>query len=155
MLWYPAQIGQNSPRNDANCYAYIPKSKRGKIYALTNTLTKWTKIIVSHLIRKSESIQIKRRICKNKNIARTITGRNNTQKRWKRNIHLWVYPVLALFANHKTNSSMSMQRKVTFDTDAEYVGIDNRCSACISHEISDFIGNVSETKRSIKGFGGA
>lgn len=43
----------------------------------------------------------------------------------------------------------------TFDTDSAPIGIDNRCTACISHEISDFVGPLKETRRRIKGFGGA
>ena len=156
VLWYPDHIGRNSPRNDANkCASYVPTNKRGTTYALANKLTKWTKTLVSNLITISESIRTKRIIRKNKSIAGKIIGKRITHKRWKRKVHLWAYPVLALLANHKNTSSMSMQRKVTFDTDAEHIGIDNRCSACISHEISDFIGNVTESKRSIKGFGGS
>ena len=42
-----------------------------------------------------------------------------------------------------------------FDTDSATVGIDNRCSACISHQLSDFDGPVAKVDRTIKGFGGA
>ena len=41
-----------------------------------------------------------------------------------------------------------------FDTDANAIGIDNRCSACLSNDINDFIGPVTKTNRRIKGFGG-
>ena len=41
-----------------------------------------------------------------------------------------------------------------FDVDANAIGIDNRCSACISHDINDFVGNVTKTNRRIKCFGG-
>lgn len=41
-----------------------------------------------------------------------------------------------------------------FDTDAASIGIDNRCSACISHVIDDFEGPLTKVSRSIKGFGG-
>ena len=43
---------------------------------------------------------------------------------------------------------------IRFDTDSGLVGIDNRCSACISHKIEDFEGSMQEVNRSIKGFGG-
>ena len=42
----------------------------------------------------------------------------------------------------------------TFNTDSARIGIDNRCSACISHDINDFDGPVTKVNRSIKGFGG-
>ena len=41
-----------------------------------------------------------------------------------------------------------------FDTDSGAVGIDNRASACISHDINDFDGPLRKVNRSIKGFGG-
>jgi len=41
-----------------------------------------------------------------------------------------------------------------FDTDSGPVGIDNRCSACISHEADDFVGPLLDCNRAIKGFGG-
>lgn len=41
-----------------------------------------------------------------------------------------------------------------FDTDSSLVGVDNRCSACISHEKKDFIGELTPVNRAIKGFGG-
>jgi hypothetical protein len=42
-----------------------------------------------------------------------------------------------------------------FDTDSKPVGIDNRCSACISHDVTDFIGEIRPSNRWIKGFGGS
>ena len=42
----------------------------------------------------------------------------------------------------------------TFDTYSSVIGVDNRCSACISHEPSDFISELKPCDRSIKGFGG-
>jgi len=41
-----------------------------------------------------------------------------------------------------------------FDTDSGPVGIDNRCSACISNCIEDFIDTPRQSSRVIKGFGG-
>ena len=43
----------------------------------------------------------------------------------------------------------------TFDTDSTTVGIDNRCTACISDDVHDFIGPLQDSKRVIKGFGGS
>ena len=43
---------------------------------------------------------------------------------------------------------------LNIDTDSGPVGIDNTCSACISHCIGDFQGSVTACNRSIKGFGG-
>jgi len=41
-----------------------------------------------------------------------------------------------------------------FDSDSTLVGIDNRCSACITHVRSDIPGEVIPCTRVIKGFGG-
>ncbi len=41
-----------------------------------------------------------------------------------------------------------------FDTDSQIIGIDNRASACISNEKTDFIGKVTRIHRIVKGFGG-
>ena len=49
----------------------------------------------------------------------------------------------------------SQERIVKFDTDAKPIGVDNRCSACISPYIEDFIGPLEETNKTIKGFDGA
>ena len=43
-------------------------------------------------------------------------------------------------------------REVTFDTDSNAIGFDNRCSACISNKIEDFEGPVKLTNRTIKAF---
>ena len=49
----------------------------------------------------------------------------------------------------------SEERMVKFDTDAKPIGVDNRCSACISPHIEDFIGPLEDTNKTIKGFTGA
>jgi len=49
----------------------------------------------------------------------------------------------------------SGQHQMRFDTDSGPIGIDNRCSGCISHNIDDFVdGKVTKLNRAIKGFGG-
>jgi hypothetical protein len=44
--------------------------------------------------------------------------------------------------------------EVRFDTDSHSIGIDNRCSKCISPDPLDFIGKVENTNTTISGFGG-
>ena len=41
-----------------------------------------------------------------------------------------------------------------FDTDSFSIGVDNRCSGCISHRIEDFEGRLIDTDKSVRGFGG-
>ena len=42
-----------------------------------------------------------------------------------------------------------------FDTDSARIGIDNRCSGCISHRVEDFEGPLTDTDKTIRGFGGS
>ena len=49
----------------------------------------------------------------------------------------------------------SQERIVKFDTNAKPIGVDNRCSACISPYIEDFIRPLEDTNKTIKGFAGA
>ena len=50
-------------------------------------------------------------------------------------------------SKHTTNAS--------FDTDSGRVGIDNRCSSCMSNKSSNFDGELRPVKRVITGFGGS
>ena len=63
---------------------------------------------------------------------------------------LFVYAAIAMSAAtpHPTTATR-------FDTDSGPVGIDNRCTACISHQIEDFSDVPQATNRVIKGVGGA
>ena len=45
-------------------------------------------------------------------------------------------------------------KQLGYDSDSAIVGIDNRCSACISHIKSDFNGTLKKTTKVIQGFGG-
>ena len=49
----------------------------------------------------------------------------------------------------------TQERIVKFDTDAKPIGVDNRCSTCISPYIEDFIGPPEDTNKTIKGSAGA
>ena len=51
-------------------------------------------------------------------------------------------------------ASAHTERQTRFDTDSDIVGVDNRCSGCISHVKEDFIGELKPCNRAIKGFGG-
>ena len=56
----------------------------------------------------------------------------------------------------QANATIAKEREVRFDTDSANVGVDNRCSACISHEAADFVqGTLKPCNRVVKGFGGS
>lgn len=44
--------------------------------------------------------------------------------------------------------------KASFGVDTYLIGIDNRCSAAISHCVSDFVGKLTTCNDKIKGYGG-
>jgi hypothetical protein len=47
--------------------------------------------------------------------------------------------VLAMHAR----TAVSTERMTQFDTDGEWVGVDNRCTGCISHVRSDFVSDLT------------
>jgi hypothetical protein len=56
----------------------------------------------------------------------------------------------------QASATIAKEREVRFDTDSSYIGVDNRCSACISHEAADFeVGTLKPCNRIVKGFGGS
>jgi hypothetical protein len=57
---------------------------------------------------------------------------------------------MCLITSHSHRPSASTQ----FDTDSAPVGIDNRCSVCMSHLKSDFVGDLTETTLAVTGFHG-
>ena len=68
----------------------------------------------------------------------------------RRYVRIMACSVVALEvkANKRTNV-------IRFDTDSAPVGIDNRCTGCISHIAEDFVGQLRDSNKSIKGFGGS
>ena len=76
----------------------------------------------------------------------------------------WPIPTFSSFRQrHLGQSSLacpakqiaSQERIVKFVTDTKPIRVDNRCSACISPYIEDFIGPLEDTNKTIKGFAGA
>ena len=51
-------------------------------------------------------------------------------------------------------ASTKFHHVIRLDTNSETIGVDNRATACISHKIDDFIGDLQETNRVIKGYMG-
>jgi hypothetical protein len=44
--------------------------------------------------------------------------------------------------------------KIVFDTDSGAMGIDNRCSVCMSHIKADFVGELIQDRLAVTGFHG-
>jgi hypothetical protein len=60
-------------------------------------------------------------------------------------------PITCLTTTYPAGSN---SRAFAFDTDSAPVGIDNRCSVCMSHIKSDFIGDLQEAQHAVTGFHG-
>ena len=149
MAFYPSMIGSNQKSDED---IYTPKRKRGTIYRMRKFIE--TKCIMVY----DKLINIK---FDSNNRLRTDARPRMQNKRWSQNRakHSLKYSttivsaVIAMSAGHDRWQDRK-QRKINFDSDARSIGIDNRCSACMSHKIDDFIGTPRESKRTIKGFGG-
>ena len=50
------------------------------------------------------------------------------------------------------SATTAAQNHASFDTDSDPVGVDNRCSECIFHKVTDFIGELAYCNRITKGF---
>jgi hypothetical protein len=74
-----------------------------------------------------------------------------TGYRYQRTTQFAAMSVLAMLAH----ATVSTERETRFDTDSADIGIDNRCSACISHVESDLEGPLMHCNRVVKGFCGS
>ncbi len=111
--------------------SYVPKSQR-------NLLSKTFWLLTQPLRDKTYEV-----------IDRFTWGiaRARMNRRW-----LFSFNATLIYeAQHETTK----EREVTFDTDSDAIGIDNRCSACISHKAEDFVGELKRSERAIKGFAGS
>ena len=76
------------------------------------------------------------------------------QKHSAHRIHMRPQAILALQVLALTATGARRPEQVRFDMDSCSIGIDNHCSACISHDIADFVDTPRPVSGSIKGFGG-
>ena len=159
-------------------YRYTPKSKRWKrlrainkqanqiLSSIWNPISSW---FLSHETTwKSYKTRLKtRRKVKSAHTTAEKMQKDETdnepfsKERWKRRRRSrYAPPPLSLFIQNAVAMDTNAEGEpihvnvAKFDTDSMKIGIDNRCSACISYDINDFEGPVIKVNRSIKGFGG-
>ena len=65
-------------------------------------------------------------------------------------LRLYAMAVLAM----ASPNSLPRTEGAPYDSDSRLVGVDNRCSGCITHQRADIPGTLKECNRVIKGFGG-
>ena len=119
---------------------YTPKRRRGilwNIQSYINKVLRPNKPI--HVATKSNRTRWKRR----KRIAPT--------NRFNRMTTMLLSLAATMNDGYDLNKTVNVTR---FDTDSFPIGIDNRCSGCISPVAEDFEGPLRECNRSIKGFRG-
>jgi hypothetical protein len=87
-----------------------------------------------------------RRVKSNRNIRTTISC-------YKMKTTTRTMMAMSVFAM-QAHATVATERKAVFDTNLDVVGVDNRCTGCISHIKEDFVGLLTATNRVVKGFGG-
>ena len=156
VIVYPDSIGRRTEvYHSRSGKEYVPKSKRGKIRkAITEVSSRYIFKWAETVTKWCESINLKRRPRKY-DPKKFMKGRSVIKKYMERASRIIAYSVVAMTAGNTQSKSKEEQIVARFDTDSDEIGIDNRCSACISHKIEDFIGAPIETNKTIKGFGGS
>jgi hypothetical protein len=126
-----------------------------------NNSTKWLHDLMSCIQMKSYAILNKVaenisniKIKRNQRSNITIRSRQRSIPKTMQRVFI---SVLALQAVTVMSSKTGKHRIITtFDTDSEPIGVDNRCTtACISHVSTDFVGPLSDSGRTIRGFAGS
>ena len=73
-----------------------------------------------------------------------------------KNSSMTIYPIncFPVMAMPTKTSTPRNDNVFQMDTYSATIGIDNRCTLCISHIAEDFVGELRESRRNIRGFGG-
>ena len=141
ILAYMCLYGHSEGVNER---AYVPKRYRNSGYRrMINASWRFITNIGAKILNHAESITTSHR-------QRSTTRVNLRRRTCKERLLLSACAALACQAQ-KTH----WEHRVSFDTDSFDIGIDNRCSACISGTPEDFIGPLRDSTRTIKGFMGA
>ena len=149
MTFYPGMIGS---RRNTNEQFYTPKRERGVTCEIRKFIQERLMKAYDRLINIEIDVRNRRRTnIRLKTQDKRQTRRGTTYNRIYSDTI--VSAVIAMSAGHDRWQNRK-QRKISFDSDAGSIGIDNRCSVCMSHKIDDFIGIPKESKRTIRGFGG-
>ncbi len=128
---------------------YIPKLQRSPFKHL---MGQWGQVLKSWIMKASKDINSWRATWQrwqslNRNCA--IAPKHSAHC-----IHMQPQAILVLQVLALAATGARRPAQVWFDTDSHSIGIDNCCSACISHDIADFMDTPRPISRSIKGFGG-
>jgi hypothetical protein len=131
---------------------YKPKSQRGKGWPYTTRLKTWAiqcgSKMADPISKWANSRKERKTIFERTKLERTEIARRMQKGNDKRKMAFLAFAVVAM-----QGTGGLKDNHTSFDTDSAPIGIDNRCTGCISHRIEDFEGPLQESNRAIKGFG--
>ena len=142
--FYPLAIGTSHENGSQH---YIPKSKREEATSHQRFRTKCKRWWRSSKEVMNRIIQY---MCKQCTRVAQTTKRSNLIG-WMPKYPMHCMEIITMQASEPKQKGARM---IKFDTDSASIGIDNRCSGCISHRVEDFEGPLIDTNKSIRGFGG-
>ena len=120
---------------------YVPKRERSKVYQSLR------RIIYKCMVSIEDKISRIQIIMESKYTK--VKSYKGSKRRSRRYVRIMAYTVVAMEAKATNKTNV-----IRFNTDSAPVGIDNQCTGCISHVAQDFIGQLQDSGKSIKGFGG-
>jgi hypothetical protein len=162
--------------------SYVPKRRRGWkrlpaqfcliLKSWTHSIFnffKWTRISASEQLAKLhlklQGVILARRNSRRLHIRKILAFKHNKQAfsrpRVKFRKHLCVFSLVCLTSLVLSStlpgvpSHDGIRLKADFDTDSLTIGVDNRCSACLSNCTDHFVGELIKSNKVIKGYGGA
>ena len=138
-MFYPELLSCDS----TNVYDrdYVPKSKR---WTKVQSVITWFNSKTQGMEDISQGWQTSRQDTQTQSDQKIRRGQNRTRP----------WPVLAMASvATQAEGADSFEHQMTFDTDSSPIGVDNRCTGCISHRIEDFEVALIDTGQQIKGFG--
>ncbi len=128
---------------------YIPKLQRSHFKQL---MGQWGLVLKSWIKRASKDINSWRATWQWRQVLNCNCA--IAQKHTAHCTHMQPQAILALQVLALVAMGACQPEQVRFDTDSCSIGIDNCCSACISHDIANFVDTPRPISGSIKGFGG-
>jgi hypothetical protein len=138
------------PRKYKWKHNYVPKSKR---FRIGNKILLNIKRLTKKLDKTISNWTITKR--KTKQTTNLSSNRLNYSTKYRRRRQkVTTITAMSLLAM-ATQTGKPLPRHFKVDTDSNTIGVDNRCSACISDRLEDFLYPPQPCQRTIKGFGGA
>jgi hypothetical protein len=133
----------------ANDTHYVPKSKRMWTYELT---ARMHRIMEDMLTKLARYTLVYLGPDKSRPHPRLQRLNRHAPSGTMRAAHLLM--MASVFTAQAADTIPQARHVPQWDTASGLIGIDNRCSGCMSHEAAEFTGELRDCKRVIKGFGG-